>query len=211
MKLKFLIQFCLLIILIAGCESNGKEGGGTETGDPGASAEITKGLIGGKTVLDKNSNISVENVTLWIDDNGSQKIFSRENGNFLIENLSLGEHTIYARWKENDILLMGKSEVFEIGIPKKLQKPFIYLGQSIILTDPANVTGMVVSNSLDVTVMLNKTIFKTKVSSNGVFELNEIPAGTYILEFLQGNRKIFSQEIELNSGETLDLGLIDLN
>lgn len=213
MSLNKIILYSLMVLFFIGCASNGKEGGGggTETGDPGASAGPISGLISGKTVLDKNSNITIENVTLWLDDDASKKSYSIEEGKYLIENLSSGKHEIYARWKNDDILLVGKSEVFEIGEIKGFQKPFIYLGQNIILTNPAQLTGLIVSDSLNLTVSLNNSIFKTKVLSNGVFEINELPAGLFLMEIKQFSKVIFSKEIELVGGETLDLGLLNLD
>lgn len=211
-NLKYLLSSLLLLLLVSCSSTKENGGGGTETGDPGATAELKSGLIAGKTVLDKSSNITIEDVTLWLDDNSNQKSYSRENGDFLIENLSLGEHVIYAQWKKDDIILMGKSDTFQLGIVTSHQKPFIYLGQSIVLTEPASLIGMIANNdSSELKLKLKNSIFQTAVMSNGSFELINVPAGSYTLEISSGNKIVYSQEIEFMSGETLDLGLITLN
>lgn len=209
MSIKKYLLFSLLLALFVACSGNKENGGGTETGDPGATAELKSGLISGKTVLDESSNISVENVTLWLDDKDDKKSYSGDQGEFLFQDLSVGEHVIYAQWKNEGIFLMGKSEVFEVGVASTHQRPFIYLGQSIILTAPASLKGMIADGGATI-VKLKNSIFQTKVLSNGTFEMENLPAGAYLLEIFSGNKVVNSQEIELTSGETLDLGIISL-
>lgn len=209
MKIKKYLLFSLLLSLFVACSGNKENGGGTETGDPGAIAELKSGLISGKTVLDESSNISVENVTLWLDDKDDKKSYSGDQGEFLFQDLSIGEHVIYAQWKSESILLMGKSDVFEVGVATTHQRPFIYLGQSIILSAPASLKGLIADSSATV-VKLKNSIFQTKVLSNGAFEMENLPAGGYVLEFINDNKVISSQEIELISGESLDLGVVSI-
>ena len=215
MKTKIIFLFILSLFVFIGCSSNGTKGGGTETGDPGAIDTDLGGLIGGKAILDKQGNISLQNVVIWTDENYDKRIRTDNLGEYLVSELSPGEHIVYAKWKVNGLLLMGKSDVIEIGSPKSNQKPFIYLGQSILMSEPAQIKGMIINyvqntGSEGLQVRLRKTIFKTTVQMNGVFELSNVPEGTYTIEIFRGLNTILVKEIELKSGETLDLGLLSV-
>ena len=212
MSLKKILQFSFLVLIFISCSSTKENGGGgTETGDPGATENLKGGLIGGSTVLDSNSRIALKEASVWVDNEPSKKVTSGENGDYLINNLSYGEHTVYAKWTEDGVLLMGKSETFEIGNLNGDQKPFIYLGKNIILSDPANLTGMISNTNLsNPKVSLLNTIFTGTVQSNGVIQLKEVPAGSYTLEITSGGRVVYSKEVELIAGETFDLGIISV-
>ncbi len=215
MKAKLIFIFILQLFIFFGCSSNGTKGGGTETGDPGATDTSLGGLIGGKAILDKQGNISLENAVIWTDESYIDRIRTDNFGDFVISDLPEGNHIVYAKWKSNNIFLMGRSDVIEIGSPKSNQKPYIFLGQSILMTEPAQMKGIVIYPvrvpGFEVAqVRLRKTIFKALVQNNGVFDLMDVPAGTYTMEILLGSNIVLVKEVELKSGETLDLGLLNV-
>jgi len=215
MNPKIILLFILVIFLGTSCTSDTTKGGGTETGDPGAIETNNGGLIGGKAVLDTQGVISLENAVVWSDDKIEKQSRTNNSGDYTITNLSEGKYVVYAKWKYNGILLMGRSEEIDIGNPKSSQKPYIYLGQSILMSEPAQLQGMIINHipsasTKKMQVRLRKTIFNSNVQNNGVIELNDVPAGKYTLEILLGFSVVYVKEIELKSGETLDLGLLNV-